>query len=154
VRTQAFAPFRPRRGRQVAWAVAVAAVAVFGTLALVLPGTYGGWATSDSVAMAAFGLLLAAAMWRFARIDAVPNEQGLVVRNVLVTTRVDWPRVRAVRFGRDDSWAWLDLTDGDDLAVMAIQRSDGAHARAEASRLAALVQAYGAGPAEPRGPRP
>jgi hypothetical protein len=143
-REQAFAPFRPRRGRVVAWLVAAASVVVFGVLALVVPGTgFTGWSTGDSIALFGFGLVVALAMWRFARIDAVPNEQGLVVRNVLVTTRVDWPRVRRVRFGHGDAWAWLDLTDGDDLAVMAIQRSDGAYARAEASRLAALVAAYG-----------
>jgi len=35
----------------------------------------------------------------------------------------------------------LDLSDGDVLAVMAIQRADGAYAQAEARRLATLVAA-------------
>ena len=37
----------------------------------------------------------------------------------------------------------LDLDDGDTLAVMAIQRADAEFGRAEAGRLAALVQALG-----------
>ena len=37
----------------------------------------------------------------------------------------------------------LDLEDGDTVAVMAIQKADGAVAGREASRLAALVQAFG-----------
>ena len=43
----------------------------------------------------------------------------------------------------DDSIALiLDLADTEQLAVMAVQRADGAFARQEAERLAALVQAH------------
>jgi hypothetical protein len=49
--------------------------------------------------------------------------------------------VVAVRFGDGDPWVMLDLRDGDVLAVMAIQRADGAYAQAEARRLATLVAA-------------
>jgi hypothetical protein len=37
----------------------------------------------------------------------------------------------------------LELDDADTLAVMAVQKADGPWGRAEASRLAALVQALG-----------
>jgi hypothetical protein len=37
----------------------------------------------------------------------------------------------------------VELDDTDTLAVMAIQKADGAFGRAEASRLAALIQALG-----------
>ena len=40
----------------------------------------------------------------------------------------------------------LDLDDGDTLAVMAIQKADGAFGRAEAGRLSALVQVNGERP--------
>jgi CTP:molybdopterin cytidylyltransferase MocA len=143
-RGDVFATFRPRRGRRVAWAFAVGSLAVFGLLALLLPATrYQGWSVGDSLLLAGFGVLVALAMWRFARMRAVPSRSGLVVRNVLLTREVAWAEVAGVRFAGGDAWAWLDLDDGDQLAVMAIQRSDGAFARTEAARLAALVQARG-----------
>ena len=46
-----------------------------------------------------------------------------------------------MRLGDGDPWVMLDLSDGDVLAVMAIQRADGAYAVAEARRLATLVAA-------------
>jgi hypothetical protein len=143
-REDPFAPFVPRRGRRVAWVFAVAAVVVFGVLALLLPATgYAGWSAGDSLLVAAFGLLIAFVMWRFAAIRALPSREGIVVRNVAVTRRLRWDEIDGVRFGGGDAWAWLDLDDGDQVAVMAVQRSDGAYARAQASRLVALVEARG-----------
>lgn len=37
----------------------------------------------------------------------------------------------------------LELTDTDTVAVMAIQKADGAHGRAMAARLAALIEFHG-----------
>jgi hypothetical protein len=86
-------------------------------------------------------VLIALMMWRFAALRAVPTPSGLEVRNVLLTRRISWDQVEAVRFAGGDPWVLLDLTDGDQLAVMAVQRADGPYGRAEASRLAALVEA-------------
>ena len=72
---------------------------------------------------------------------AVPSPTGLVVRNVLLTRTVTWDEVSRVRFAGGDPWVVLDLADGEQLAVMAVQKSDGPIARSEGSRLAALVQA-------------
>jgi hypothetical protein len=106
-----------------------------------MPSTgYQGWSAGDSLLVLGFGVLVAVAMWRFARIRAVPDQHGILVRNVLLTRELRWSEISAVRFAGGDAWAWLDLADGDEVAVMAIQRSDGVFARAEASRLAALVQ--------------
>ncbi|MGN6300093.1 MAG: PH domain-containing protein [Angustibacter sp.] len=139
-----FAPFVPRRGRRVAAGFAVGALVVFGVLAVALPATgYRDWSLSDSLLIAGTGVLVAFVMWRFAAIRAVPSREGIVVRNVAVTRRVAWAEVESLRFANGDAWAWLDLVDGDQVAVMAIQRSDGARALAEASRLSALVQALG-----------
>jgi hypothetical protein len=51
-----------------------------------------------------------------------------------------------VQFGGGEPWVSLDLDDGDTLAVMAIQKADGEVSGREASRLAALVQAFGESP--------
>ena len=148
--TEPFAPFRPHRGRAVAWGFVVASVVVFGGLALLMPTTgYQGWSAWDSLMLLGFGVLLALALARFARLQALPDEYGIVIRNVLVTRRVVWGQVRRVRFAGGDAWAWLDLVDGEEVAVMAIQRSDGEYGRAEASRLAALVQVKGFGGRRP-----
>lgn len=139
-----FAPFVPRRGRRVAMAFAVGALVVFGVLAVTLPATgYHGWSVGDSLLIAGFGAAVAVLMWRFAAIRAVPSREGIVVRNVAVTRRLAWAEIESVRFANGDAWAWLDLVDGDQVAVMAVQRSDGAFALAQASRLAALVQSAG-----------
>ncbi|WP_426566894.1 PH domain-containing protein [Angustibacter sp. McL0619] len=136
-----YATFRPRRGRTVAWAFAVAALLVFAGLALIMPSTgYRGWTAADSLMVLGFGVVVAAAMWRFARIRAVPDQDGVVVRNVLLTRRLSWAEISRVRFSGGDAWAWLDLEEGDEVAVMAIQRSDGEYARHEAARLVALLQ--------------
>ena len=54
-----------------------------------------------------------------------------------------WREVTDVRFGGGEPWVTIELDDTDTLAVMAIQKADGAFGRTEASRLAALVQALG-----------
>ena len=137
-----YAPFVPYRGRRVAIGFGVLSVLVFGVLALVVPTTgLRGWSTLDSSLLLGFGLLIAAVMWRFASLRAVPSPTGLVVRNVLLTRTVTWAEVSRVRFAGGDPWVVLDLTDGEQLAVMAVQKSDGPLARSEGGRLAALVQA-------------
>ena len=137
-----YAPFVPRRGRQVALGFAVASVLLFAALAVVVPTTdMRGWGLTDSLLLLGFGALIAAAMWRFAALRAVPSPAGLVVRNVLLSRTLGWDEVAGVRFSGGDPWVVLDLTDGDQLAVMAVQKADGEFARAQAQRLVALVQA-------------
>jgi hypothetical protein len=85
------------------------------------------------------GLLLVWFCWRQASVAAIPSQDGLVVRNLMVTTRLEWAQIVSVRFGGGRPWVQLDLDDGDTLAVMGIQRADGERAIAEARRLATLV---------------
>lgn len=137
-----YAVFVLRRGRQVALGFGVASVLLFAVLAVVVPSTgLRGWTLVDSVLLFGFGALVAAAMWRFASLRAVPSPTGLVVRNVLLTRTVTWDQISRVRFAGGDPWVVLDLTDGEQLAVMAVQKADGEQARAQARRLVALVQA-------------
>ena len=139
-----YAVFRARRGRQFALGCAAAQLAVFVVLSVVLPLTGpGGWAVSDSVMLIVLALLIAWALGRYAALRATPSPSGLVVRNIIVTTTLEWSQVVGVRFTGGDPWLYLDLASGDDVAVMAIQKSDGAFARQEAGRMAALLQAHG-----------
>lgn len=140
-----YAVFRPRRGRIVALTGALGSVLVFGGLALVLPGQDAGpqgWSGGDRLLTVLFGVALAAFLLRYARIRAVPTPNGLEVHNILSSRTLEWTQVVRVQFASGAPWVVLELDDTDTISVMAIQRSDGPRARAEASRMSALVQAH------------
>ncbi len=143
-RGDALAPFRPRRGRVVALAAVWGSLVLFGAIALLMPSqTLGHWGVGDRLMFFGLGVVLALVAWRYASIVAVPSRDGLVVRNLVVTRSLEWAEVVGVQFGGGEPWVSLDLEDGDTVAVMAIQKADGEVADREASRLAALVQAFG-----------
>ena len=141
----AFAPFRPRRGRTVALACSVLSVVVFVAIAVFLPGPAdaGTWQVGDRIFFAALGVGMAALLWRYASIRATPTRERLTVRNLFTTRVVSWRSIVDVRFAGGDPWVSLELDDTDVVALMAIQKADGAFASAEARRLVALVQALG-----------
>jgi len=147
----AFAPFRPRRGRVVALGFAALTLVVFVVIAVFLPSPAEGgtWRPGDKVFFAGVGVAIAFLLWRFATIRAVPTREDLTVRNLFLSRTVAWQEVVDVRFEGGDPWVTIELTDTDTLAVMAIQRADAGYGRAEAGRLAALVQALGPTPPSP-----
>lgn len=132
-------PFRSVRGRRVATTVAVLQAVVFCGVAFVpLWGDLElGWfdRLGFVVVAGAVGWVLS----RFAAVAAEPGESGIAVRNLITRRDLEWPEVVGVRFADGDPWVTVDLSDGDTMAVMAIQRADGAFGRAEASRLSTLV---------------
>lgn len=132
------AVFRPRRGRLVAWSVAGALCVVL-TLVALLSSAQSGFRWYDRAGIVAVGVLVALVLSRFARLRAVPGAAGVQVVNLVYSRRLEWAEVVAVRFGGGAPWVLLDLDDGDELAVMAIQRADGELGVAEARRLATLV---------------
>jgi hypothetical protein len=126
--------------------MATASVVVCVVSALLL-GQTREWGPGDQLGLVALGVAIAGFLLRYATIRAVPDGEGLTVRNLVVTRRVAWADVVEVRFPDGAPWVSLDLTDDDELAVMAIQRADGAVGRAEARRLAGLVdRSRGSGP--------
>ncbi|MFD6030101.1 MULTISPECIES: PH domain-containing protein [Cellulosimicrobium] len=134
--------FRPRFGLVSAWATGVVVVGGCVVVGLSATGPLGtSWVNRLSIA--AFALFAAWLLWRLGGVHAVPTREGLRVRNVIYTRRLAWPQIVSVRFGSGDAWVRLDLADGSTLAVMGIQRADGARGEAEARRLAALVKAHG-----------
>jgi len=134
------APFLSLRGRRVAITLAVAQAVVLGGIALVPPGRgvlEFGW--PDRLGFVLVGAVVGWVLSRFAGVRADPAEDGLTVRNLVVRRDLEWAQVVGVRFADGDPWVTLDLSDGDTLPVMAIQRADGARGRSEASRLSTLV---------------
>ncbi|MFI2752025.1 PH domain-containing protein [Cellulomonas sp. P22] len=135
-----YAPFRPRYARVVVLTLAVVVVVLAAALIVALPGF-----APDSdplgdqlgVGLVAIGVVWFC--WRQAAVRAEVDEQGVLVRNLLFSRRLEWPEVVLVRFGQGRPWVQLDLADGDTIAVMGVQRADGAFAVREAERLATLV---------------
>jgi hypothetical protein len=130
-----YAPFRPRLARIVTLVMAV--VVVIGTVAVIVSIPQLG--PGDQIGFAVLGALVVWFCWRQGSVAAVPSQDGLVVRNLMITTRLEWAEIVSVRFGSGRPWVQLDLADGDTLAVMGVQRADGDRASAEAQRLATLV---------------
>lgn len=144
--TDPYALFRPRRGRRVAVTMAALSLLIFTGGAISLPEVdplYGGWDLLDRLFLVLCGVTVSASLWRYASIRAVPSTQGLVIRNLITTRRLEWTQIVRVQFGGGAPWVSLDLDDTDTVAVMAIQKADGAFGRAEAARLSALVQVHG-----------
>lgn len=138
----AYATFRPRRSRIVSISMAIAVVVVFAIVAFTIPqGGVTGWNTPDSVAMIVFGVAVAGFLLRYALVRATPSPAGLHVQNLIVSRDIEWAEIVNVQFGGGAPWLVLELSDTETLAVMAVQRSDGEFATAEARRLAALVEA-------------
>ena len=105
-------------------------------LALSLPDRY---EIMDQLTCIGIGVGVAALMSRYATIHARPTTEGLYVRNLGPGELVPWEQITAVRFSQGMPWPRIDLADGLDMAVMAIQRSDGAGSVDEAQRLADLI---------------
>lgn len=129
-------PFAPRRGRVVPAVLAVASVVVFTVVAVLLPERF---QTVDRAATVGLGLAIALVLSRYVTIRAVPQEEGLMVRNLGPAQTLAWSQIEAVRYAEGMPWVRLDLDDGDEVAVMAIQRADGPRSVDEAQRLSDLV---------------
>jgi hypothetical protein len=124
----------------VAIVMAVASLVVFGILAVAIPaeGAFG-WGVLDRVLLVAFALAVAAFLYRYAALRAIPSRTGLRVVNLLQSHDLEWAQIIQVGFSGGAPWVVLELSDTEEVAVMAIQRADGEFGRAEASRLSALV---------------
>lgn len=117
---------------------------MFGVIAVIIPSQVDNrWGVADRLMLFAFGFVIAVLAWRYASIRAVPSRHGLLVRNLVTSRTLEWSEVVGISFGGGEPWVSLDLEEGDTLAVMAIQKADGVAGDQEASRLAALIQAFG-----------
>lgn len=140
-RAELHRPVRPRAGRVVSYVLAVVWAAVFVGAAFGFP-PIPERGVLDSVAF----VLLAAAgaffLYRLGAVAVLPSESGLVVRNIVGRTALQWPEVVEVRFDRDSTWGKLDLADGTTMNVLGIQTADGGYAQQQAVRLATLVELH------------
>ena len=129
--------FRPVRGSWIAGVLGVA-VALGGiALAVALPGDQFG--IMDRFIAAGIGVAAGILLSRYATIHARPEVGGLWVRNLGPGELVPWEDIEAIRFSQGMPFPRLDLRDGMDMTLMAIQRSDGERSVQEAQRLADLI---------------
>jgi hypothetical protein len=117
---------RPRRAMIMCSVLAVALLAVFVVVAVLLRNGDTGvrFQRSDQAAMVGIGILLAAGVMLFSIARVRADAEGIEVRNVLITRRFAWNEVLSVSFPDGASWARLELPDYEYHAVMAIQAVD------------------------------
>ena len=80
--------------------------------------------TSDQVAIAILGLVIAGAVLLFARPRLRVGPAGLSVRNLLGYRLIPWEDVVGVSFPAGRRWARVDLPDDEYVPLMAIQTVD------------------------------
>jgi Bacterial PH domain len=134
----------PRRLRQACAAVAAVVVVVVGIAALLLKSSSTGvvrFQTSDQVAVFLVGLAVAAGILALGRSRVDADAAGVRVRNVAGGRELPWSVVRAVRFDRKAAWASLQLTNGDEVPVLALMAVDRERAVAAVEGLRALLAA-------------
>ena len=80
------------------------------------------------------GLLGFACWYALVRSRMRADERGLTVVNGYRKRDYEWAEVVQISLRRGAPWATIDLSDGTTISVMAVQGSDGAHARRRSPR--------------------
>jgi hypothetical protein len=132
--------FRPVRARVVVYVVALAVLVTLVALAVSLPS--GGphpWGLGSRLGVVAVGVAFVLVLLRLAVVRVEASDAGVLVVNVVGRRRLEWAEVVGVRLLRDDPWMLLDLSDGQALAAMGVQKSEGERAQRQARDFARLV---------------
>lgn len=98
--------------------------------------------TSDQVAIALLGAVIAAVVLMFARPRLRVGQSGLAVRNLVGYRLIPWSEVVGVSFPQGARWARVDLPDDEYMAVMAIQAIDKGRAVDAMNRVRELIGRY------------
>ena len=98
--------------------------------------------TSDQVAIAVLGLVIAGAVLLFARPRLRVGPTGLAIRNLLGYRLIRWPDVVGVSFPAGSRWARIDLPDDEYVPLMAIQVVDGERAVDAMDTVRSLLARY------------
>lgn len=138
------AQLRPHLTPYVAYAAAAVIIAAHFVIGLLLKiGATGViFQTSDQVAMAALGVVLAGLVLLFALPRLRIGPAGLSVRNVLSDRLVPWGDIVGVSFPAGARWARIDLPDDEYIPLMAIQSVDKERAVDAMDTVRNLVKRY------------
>jgi hypothetical protein len=133
--------WRPRRGRIVCYTISAVLLVITAVIALLLPheGAFV-FSVGDRIGVFAFAVGISWFLHKHASVKVVAQSDGLLVVNLFRRRTLAWGEVLAVRLRPGDPWTYLDLSDGETIAAMGIQASDGAAAVESARELARLVR--------------
>lgn len=133
----------PARSRLLTRVVGLVILAGLTVLAVALPED-GGWNLGSRAGIVATGVLGLGFMLMLGRPKVVATRDGVTVVNLLRVRRLEWAEIVRVSLRQGDPWVFLDLSDGETLAAMGIQTSNGrAKAIAAAKELRDLVEEFG-----------
>lgn len=147
--TTAPVTIRPRLTRVGAWVASAVLLAGFTWIGVTMSATGAGGGEVqllDRVATVGMGAFMAAAVLVVARPRVTADADGIRVRNLVGGYEFAWSAVRHVRFDRDSWWASLELSDGDEVAVLAVQVVDRERAVAAVRALRQLHAAHAGSP--------
>jgi hypothetical protein len=138
------AQLRPHLTPYVAYAAAAVLIVAHIVIGLLLKiGATGViFQTSDQVAMAVLGVVLAGLVLLFARPRLRVGPAGLSVRNVISDRMVPWDELEGVSFPVGARWARIDLPDDEYIPLMAIQSVDKERAVAAMDTVRNLLARY------------
>jgi hypothetical protein len=123
-------------------AVVIAAAHIAVGLLLKVKSTGVVFQTSDQVAIAALGIVIAGLVLLFARPRLRVGAAGLSVRNLLGDRLIPWSEVVGVSFPAGARWARIDLPDDEYIPLMAIQAVDKDRAVAAMDTVRELLERY------------
>ncbi len=142
--------FRPRRARRVVYSCVALVLLVFiGANAWLPTDGRDAWGIGSRLALGGLALAIAYFLHRLANVRVVADDDGLTVANIVHRRRLDWAQVVQVRLAGHDPWLVLNLSDGESIAAMGIQRSEGARAQQQARDLAQLLDRHTRRPRPP-----
>lgn len=131
---------RPRVGRWVP--EALAAVILLADLAMVLALP---WDPLNRAGLLALGAGVAVVLHRLGDVRLVADAGGILVANPRQRRHLDWAEVVSVSLPPAAPWLVMDLADGSTLAAMAVQGSEGEHARRQVQALRELLARHAVG---------
>jgi hypothetical protein len=140
--------FRPRVVSVISTGMAISLVAVFGVIWFRLPDvSQESFTLFQRLTLLVFFGTILGILYRMATLKVVAYDDGLLVRNVFRTFRMEWSRISALRFAPGDAWLMIFDAEGNRSGALAIQAAEGARAHTAARELASVAKTHGAGSA-------
>ncbi|MGW0662722.1 PH domain-containing protein [Streptodolium elevatio] len=133
----------PSRSRLITRVVGLVILVGLTILAVALPED-GGWNLGSRAGVVLTGVFGLCFMLALGRPKVVATDEGVTVVNILRVHHLSWPQIVRVQLRQGDPWVFLDLSDGETLAAMGIQTSNGRdRAIKAATELRDLVDRFG-----------
>jgi hypothetical protein len=134
--------WRPFGARMAIFVFGGGLVVVFVAAAVLLSDEVGSFTVFQMVTVVFFVLLALACAWAIVRCRVTADERSVTVVNGYRRRVFEWPQVVDVSLRNGAPWAGMDLSDGTQISLVAIQGSDGARAARAVRELRALIAAH------------